>query len=508
MNHFYRTIPEQGNRAELVLTCLHRGNLQIDEFLGQVTLPLNEMDVYERPRQKSFKLLSKPGKEKKDKDRGELEVCIAFQVKSDFKGSLADLSGKKKGSTLGLGGSLLSLGTLEKRKGLKNFAKSMGSKLHLNKSKKDKTGGGGGGTDGGASVSGSISSIGTPGSEAFAPRRFGQVAGEADPGVVSDEDEDDDFVFDNLSHKSSGSSLNVRPGGVQALNSSAASATINSDHLTVPGSAVAAASSPNSASSVAAAATAEDIKLRSKTLPPSKPPRIASDPPASATDEWESKLYGKHLEIGSSDSLKRRSWESSRVPLSSTQEERDELTTQQAAGESPQLRRIGGGGGGGASHPSTAPTTPNLEDQKRAMVDAAAAAAAAAAEKPRPLPRSGTLESIEEKETAAAGATPTDKKEKSEKRFSKLKFLHKKEKAESLEDLKMKLGAGATIAGGLKQFGSSERVIIGHENDRRSGDVKVSPELLKKYDGKSREVSQKKKINNESFAQHNRFFFG
>lgn len=428
------------------------------------------MDVYERPRQKSFKLLSKPGKEKKDKDRGELEVCIAFQVKSDFKGSLADLSGKKekKGSTLGLGGSLLSLGTLEKRKGLKNFAKSMGSKLHINgkSSKKDKQ-------KDGESISDSVSSIGTPGSEAFAPRRFGQVAGEADPGVVSEDDEDE-FVFDNLSHKSSGSSLNVRGGGGGVANvaaAAAAAAPTNSDHLTVPGSAAAAAAAvaANSTSS-----TAEDIKLRSKTLPPSKPPRIASDPPAAAaTDEWESKLYGKHLEIGSSDSLKRRSWESSRVPLSSTQEEEGDPVAAAAAGESPQPRRLIGS----AAHPSTAPTTPNLEDQKRAMVDAAAVA-----EKPRPLPRSGTLESIEEKEAAAVAAATPDKKEKSEKRFSKLKFLHKKDKAESLEDLKMKL------TGGQKQFGS-ERVIIGHENDRRQqGDVKVSPELLKKYDGKSREV--------------------
>lgn len=113
-----------------MLTCLHRNNLQLDEFLGQVTLPLNEMDVYERPRQKTFKLQSKPGKEKKDKERGELEVRISFTVKPDFKGSLADLSKKeKKGSTLGIGGSLLSLGTLEKRKGLKNFAKSLGSKV-------------------------------------------------------------------------------------------------------------------------------------------------------------------------------------------------------------------------------------------------------------------------------------------------------------------------------------------------------------------------------------------
>lgn len=126
----YRSIPERGNRAELVLTCLHRNNLGMDEFLGQVTLPLNEMDAYERPQSRWHKLQSKPGKEKKDKERGDLEVRIAFTVKA---GSLTDLSKKEKNksSTLGLGGSLLSLGTLEKRKSLKKIAKSLGSKVSV-----------------------------------------------------------------------------------------------------------------------------------------------------------------------------------------------------------------------------------------------------------------------------------------------------------------------------------------------------------------------------------------
>lgn len=100
----------------------------MDEFLGQVTLPLNEMDAYERPRSKWFKLQSKPSKEKKDKERGELEVRIAFTVKA---GSLTNLSKneKNKSSTLGIGGSLLSLGSIEKRKSLKKFAQSLGSKV-------------------------------------------------------------------------------------------------------------------------------------------------------------------------------------------------------------------------------------------------------------------------------------------------------------------------------------------------------------------------------------------
>lgn len=289
-------------------------------------------------------------------------------------------------------------------------------KVHISgKSKKDKEKD----TNSG-SISGSISSISTPGSEAFTPRRFGQTAGDADPGVISEDE--DEFVLDNLSHKSSGSSLNVKSG-------------LNAPQLPPP--------SPLSSNS---SVIDNDIKLRSKTLPPSKPPRVTPDPPQKV-DEWEAKLYGKHLEVGSTDSLKRRSWESSRVPLS-TQEETDEINDQHILA-------------------NTAPTTPNLEDQKKTE----------SIEKPRPLPRSATLESIEEKDKEIK-EEKIEKKEKTEKRFSKLKYFQKKDKAESIEDLKMKFSQ--------KQFG--ERIIIGHENELRQGDVKVSQELLKKYDGKSREV--------------------
>ena len=63
---FCRKIPEQGNRAEVVLRVLHRYStahhlcsalhpphrtaLGGDEFLGQLTLPLQDFDVYEKPR--------------------------------------------------------------------------------------------------------------------------------------------------------------------------------------------------------------------------------------------------------------------------------------------------------------------------------------------------------------------------------------------------------------------------------------------------------------------------
>lgn len=440
---YFRRIPDRGNRAELVLTVLHHSSV-VDEFLGQVTLPLNEMEVYERPRERRYKLQSKPGKEKKDKDRGELEVRIAFTVNPET-GSMADLSKKeKKGSLMGLGGSLLSLGTLEKGKGIRSIAKSIGSKMHLsNKPKKDKYG------DGDSIAAGSSLSINTPAVRLDGPRRFVPAGlngkeGNVDPGVNSEDE--DEFVFDNLSNKSSGSSLNIARNSNQQLGVA---------HLPPP--------SPLSKHSTSAIDL--DIKLRSQTLPPpSKPPRVTPEPPvttnAAKVDEWETKLYGKNLDIGSSDSLKRRSWESSRVPLAASNPSKNTHTD-----ESPNPEHI---------LASTAPTTPNLEDQKRAE----------SLDKPKPLPRSATLESIEEKERDEKVAA-----EKTEKRFlNKIKYFSKKDRAESVEDLKSKYGSSPKEP--THRF-SGERIIIGHENDvGRRTEQKVSPELLKKYDGKTREVIQ------------------
>ena len=50
--HLSRTIPQQGNTAEIVLTALHRNFLGVDEFLGLVSIPLRDFDVYERPKTK------------------------------------------------------------------------------------------------------------------------------------------------------------------------------------------------------------------------------------------------------------------------------------------------------------------------------------------------------------------------------------------------------------------------------------------------------------------------
>lgn len=316
-------IPDQGNRAELVLTCLHRNNLGIDEFLGQVTLPLNEMDVYDRPRSKWFKLESKPGKEKKNKERGELEVRISFIVKS---GSLTDLSKKDKHkSSIGqlatsVGGSLLSIGTIEKRKSIKKFAKSLGSKMHLQSKKKSKD-------SDDNSISGSFASIDTPNSSNGGSRRYGQRAGEADPGVISEDE--DEFVFDNLSHKSSGSSLNIRSTGLQ-LPAQQHYLPKNPSPLLGLNGKVAGKQQPHSrdynlVNEEELEELENDFSVRAHTLPPpSKPPRTQQA--NERTDkqdlnEWEKKLYGKHLDISTSDSLKRRSWETARVPLTSHEEE-------------------------------------------------------------------------------------------------------------------------------------------------------------------------------------------
>lgn len=303
----------------MILTCLHRNNLAIDEFLGQVTLPLNEMDVLDRPRAKWYKLESKPGKEKKNKDRGELDVLISFTVKSS---SLTDLSKKEKHkSSIGqlassVGGSLLSIGTIEKRKGIKKIAKKFGSKLHLpvGSKKKNKD-------DDDMSYTGSFASIGTP----------NRVR-------VQDSDDEDDFQFDKLSQKSSVSSLNLRDSlqtpstnyGPKNPSPLMGSVGKGKDHQRYDGS-------DNLSVDPELEEIENEFSIRARTLPPpSKPPRTPQMDAGGRDirqngrhnnpelDEWESKLYGRSADSGNSDSLKRRSWEPVAVPLSSSTVTNDE----------------------------------------------------------------------------------------------------------------------------------------------------------------------------------------
>lgn len=402
----------------------------MDEFLGQVTLPLNEMDAYERPRARWYKLQSKPGKEKKDKDRGELEVRVAFTVKA---GSLTDLSKKEKNksSTLGLGGSLLSLNTLEKRKSLKKFAKSIGSKMHITGKKKDKD------TD---SISSSISSLSMTGSNRFDDRRFEgtQARGDADPGVISEDE--DEFAFDNLSNKSSASSINLK------------SKTLQNTPL---------APSPlvRQSYSFANVNTAVEDELPRITETPQKPevPKRQS----LAVDEWEAKLYGKN--VGSmSDSLKRRSWEpQKRVeqsnPFEEEQQNQGEEDKPSAPHSNPFDDEIGSNPFEEITHTDVIESVPEKIPEK-----------------------SYELSSTLPRETAYK-----EKKEKPEKRFAnKLKYF-RKDKHNDTDDSHSNKN---TPNQQQRQF--SERIIVGHENDiigHKS--VEVPPALMKKYEGKSREVS-------------------
>lgn len=107
-------------------------------------------------------------------------------------GSLTSLNKKEKHkSSVGhiaqsVGGSLMSLASVEKRKGLKKFAKSMGSKMNLSRKKKEGTG----------DDTSSIGSVGSLNIRTNNPEtvRSRQTLEDADPGVVSD---DDDFAVSN-----------------------------------------------------------------------------------------------------------------------------------------------------------------------------------------------------------------------------------------------------------------------------------------------------------------------
>ncbi|XP_055525409.1 rab11 family-interacting protein 5 [Wyeomyia smithii] len=480
-------IPTQGNRAELVLTALHHNTLGMDEFLGQVVLPLNEMDVYERPRSRWFKLQSKPGKEKK-KERGELEVRIAFTVKA---GSLTDLSKKEKNKSSisnlasNVGGSLLSIGAIEKRKGLKKFAKSLGSKVHISGIGKKKHKEVEGATDD-ASFTGSYSSIGTP--SGLQSRQSRQTFGDADPGVISEDE--DEFVFDNLSHKSSGSSLNMRAHGAAAAHGIPIKSNTQSSSSSTPD---------------------EMRKQKAMTLPPSKPPRLLSEHESETkVDEWEQKLYGKHLDIGSTDSLKRRSWENSRVMLAVQQEEEEDRAHRNAPKESAVPAPVS----------VTAPTSPLLADKSHTEDNSTATN-----DKPRPLPRAGSQDigKVNEKlvldsPTITSNSVsnsrksinhPSPKQEKDSNSFTrKLKHFIKDHRAESMENLSSAGGKkqlNGTKQQTFKQNQQHERIIIGGENGNIGpGDMlpmmaarqsklvtEVSPELVAKYEGKTREDMMK-----------------
>ncbi|KOB75404.1 Rab11 family-interacting protein 1 [Operophtera brumata] len=270
-------IPAQGNTAEIVLKVYDEDMIK-DHLLGQVSIPLKDLDVYERPRSRWYTLQGKPGKEK-DKNRGELEVKVSFTVKE---GSLTDLSKKEKHrsslSSLAqnVGGSLMSIGSIEKRKSIKKLAKNLGSKLNLNK--KDKK-------SDSSSLAGSVgnlkgSALSTP--EHSTPKR---IAGEADPGVISEDD--DEFAFDDLSHKSSGSSLNVQSSNVFAPRNSIYTASpVNASLENLGGGEFLRRSTSSTLAVPEKSVPQKPVRLSLDTFTPPQHPTQTLD----KNDEWSQKL--------------------------------------------------------------------------------------------------------------------------------------------------------------------------------------------------------------------------
>ncbi|XP_040275275.1 rab11 family-interacting protein 5 isoform X1 [Bufo bufo] len=88
---------ERGENCELQLIVMHRALIGMDQFLGKVSLPLQE--VYQEGRSQRnqwYKLRSKPGK--KEKERGEIQVSIQF-TRNNLTASMFDLSIKDKPKT-------------------------------------------------------------------------------------------------------------------------------------------------------------------------------------------------------------------------------------------------------------------------------------------------------------------------------------------------------------------------------------------------------------------------
>jgi len=201
------SIPSQGNTAEVTLTVFHRNFLGVDEFLGQVSLPLREFDVYERPRSKWHPLKCKPGKNKTEY-RGELEVKLGFTVKASTTvgNSTADLAKKNKGSVASItkavgnfGGSLASI-TSKEKKNIKSIAKSVKEKV------KDKT-----------KKNSSSLKLNKEKGGLGVLREHGhnedEDAANEDPGVNSDNEEEDEFKFETISQPSPAASISRREPG-------------------------------------------------------------------------------------------------------------------------------------------------------------------------------------------------------------------------------------------------------------------------------------------------------
>jgi len=320
------TIPNNGNTAEIVLTALHRNFLGVDEFLGMVSIPLRDFDVYDRPRTKWYALKCKPGQTKNDY-RGDLEVRTAFTVKAvvnttDAESS-ADLANKSKhkGSLQSLnkaaanfGGSLLNIGQKEK-KHLKKIAKTVGNKVEKvgekakknlsnlsNSPSKDDKAAAAAASNNPTNGSGSIEKFDNSlnrFSDPFAKIKGAPARGSLrsrgrnlDPGVNSEDEDDDMFKFDALSHGSSGSSLNMK-GGVDNMGTVSKTSTPLTGSLENLGGGELLRRTPGQARRGGGGAFAppQDSPLvLSEQAASSKQPKV---PTTEDMDEWELKLLGK-----------------------------------------------------------------------------------------------------------------------------------------------------------------------------------------------------------------------
>lgn len=101
-----------GRDSDVMLTVYHRNALGLDEFLGQTSISLQGIESFDRPFTKWYTLKGK-SENSQEKNRGELEVRIAFIVqRSNNTQSLNDLSIAKK-----------------KKHSIKNLAASVGHKI-------------------------------------------------------------------------------------------------------------------------------------------------------------------------------------------------------------------------------------------------------------------------------------------------------------------------------------------------------------------------------------------
>jgi Rab11 family-interacting protein 1/2/5 len=266
-------IPSHGNTASIVLNVLTHNLFGVDNFLGCVSIPLAELDVYDRPKNKWFELQDKHGKAR-TKDRGELEVKIGFSVKP---GSLNEASKKdSRRASMGqlsqvahnVGGSLASISSVDK-KSFKKLAKSITKKIKKEKKfpEEDER------PASAAATNHTHQTYSSSGSSSSKPSTItSQQTLDADPGVISD---DDEFAFDDLSHTGSGCSLEVGH-----INTTSASATGSAETV---------------ASSDAASAVSTPFKdniTKFNTLPSSRSSARSVTPVQEKfVQKWEQKLH-------------------------------------------------------------------------------------------------------------------------------------------------------------------------------------------------------------------------